>query len=79
MKIGVKVMPKAEVLDSQGRAVQDVLKQQGYELNDCRIGKYIVIDINTDNSKTAMKEAEKIAKSVLHNNLIETFELEELT
>ena len=78
MKIGVKVMPKSEVLDSQGRAVHGVLKRQGYELNDCRVGKYIVIDIDTDNAKTAMKEAEKIAKNVLHNNLIETYELEEL-
>lgn len=78
MKVGVKVMPKTEVLDSQGRAIHGVLKQQGYELTDCRVGKYIVIDIDTDNSKIAMKEAEKMAKKVLHNNLIETFELEEL-
>lgn len=78
MKIAVKVLPKNEVLDSQGRAVQNTLLQQGYDLKECRIGKYIVVDIDTDNEKTALKEAEKMAEAVLHNNLIETYEIDVL-
>lgn len=76
--MAVKVLPKSEVLDTQGRAVQNALKQQGYDLKECRIGKYIVIDVDTDSEKTALKEAEKMAQAVLHNNLIETYEIDVL-
>jgi phosphoribosylformylglycinamidine synthase subunit PurS len=76
MKVAVMILPKPEVLDTQGRAVQNTLTQQGYELKGCRIGKYIVVDIDTQNEKAALKEAEKMAQSVLHNNLIETYQVE---
>ena len=45
MKIGVKVLPKNEVLDVQGRAVENTLKAHQWEVNQCRVGKYIQLDI----------------------------------
>jgi len=77
MKIGVKVMLKPEVLDIQGRAVQDVLEAMKLPVNECRIGKYIELDIPGD-AKDAQRLAKEMANQVLHNSLIERFDVEEL-
>ena len=78
MKIGVKVMPRKEVLDTQGRAVENTLRQMGRKLTACMVGRYVVIDIPETDEKKAMAEAKHMAETVLHNSLIETFELEVL-
>jgi len=82
MKIGVKVLPRDEVLDSQGRAVERTLQmhenQIGKKLAHCRVGKYIVLDINETDSKKALDEAKKLCEFVLYNPLIEKYELEVL-
>lgn len=78
MKIGVKVMPRTEVLDTQGRAVESTLRQSGLLLESCQVGKYIVLNLPVADREKALAEAELIAKSLLHNPLIENFELEVL-
>jgi phosphoribosylformylglycinamidine synthase PurS subunit len=78
MKIGVRVMPKAEVLDSQGRAVEHTLKSAGLNLTACQVGKYIVLDLPENTTEAALKKAKEMADFVLCNPLIETFELEQL-
>lgn len=78
MKIGVKVMPRAEVLDTQGRAVENTLRQNGKKLNACQVGRYVVLDLPGDNETQAMASAKEMADFVLHNPLIETYELERL-
>lgn len=78
MKIGVRVMPRKEVLDSQGRAVEGTLRSHDFSLNSCRVGKYVVLELESKEEKTALAEAKKMAEFVLHNPLIETFELEVL-
>lgn len=76
MKIGVRILPRREVLDTQGRAVEKTLKDNGHQLSQCRVGKYIQLDIPTDNVEKAMQEARQMAEFVLYNPLIENFELE---
>ena len=78
MKIGVKVMPRLEVLDTQGRAVENTLRQNGQTLNACRVGRYVVLDLPGDDEKVSMASAKQMADFVLHNPLIETYELERL-
>ncbi len=78
MKIGVRVMPRKEVLDTQGRAVENTLRQNGRKLNACQVGRYVVLDLPETNSEKAMMQAKEMAETVLHNPLIETFELETL-
>ncbi len=78
MKIAVKVMPRKEVLDTQGRAVENILKEHGQQLKACTVGKYIVLDLPETDQKQALKRAGEMAEMVLHNPLIETFELEAL-
>ncbi len=76
MKIGVKVMPRREVLDTQGRAVENTLRQNGKKLNACQVGRYVVLDLPGDDQKSAMTAAKEMAEFILHNPLIETYELE---
>jgi phosphoribosylformylglycinamidine synthase subunit PurS len=78
MKIGVRVMPRKEVLDTQGRAVENTLRQHGRRLNACQVGRYIVLDLPDSSAEQAMQQAKEMAELVLHNPLIETFELEKL-
>lgn len=66
MKYGIKVMPKKDVLDSQGRATELVLSKAGFKLNDCKVGKFI--EIETESSK---EELMKMAEYVLFNPLVE--------
>lgn len=76
IKIGVKVMPRKEVLDTQGRAVENTLRQTGQSVSACRVGRYVVLEFNDGDSAAAMSKAKEIAENVLHNPLIENYELE---
>lgn len=78
MKIGIRVMPRKEVLDTQGRAVENLLREHGRRLNACQVGRYVVLDLPEMTQEQAMTQAKEMAELVLHNPLIETFELEKL-
>ena len=76
MKVGVKVLPRKEVLDSQGRAVEKTLDHQGMAVQGCRVGRYVELEIDTDNKEEALAKAKQIAEFVLYNPLVESFEIE---
>ena len=76
MKVGVKVLPRKEVLDTQGRAVERVLNQNGHPVTGCQVGKFIQLDVEASNANEAQEKVKEIAEYVLYNPLIETFELE---
>lgn len=78
MKIGVKILPRAEVLDTQGRAVEGFLHRSGHAVGSCRVGKYVILDLASEAREQALAEAGKIADEILHNPLIEAYELEVL-
>ena len=74
--IAVKVLPRPEVLDTQGRAVESTLKEGGLDLLSCRVGKYMEVEVSASNQELALAEVRKMADYVLYNPLIENFELE---
>lgn len=78
MKIGVKIMPRNEVLDTQGRAVEETLKRHGKKLSTCRVGRFVELEFGDIGRSDALARAKEIAEFVLHNPLIETFELTEI-
>ena len=73
--VAVRILPRNEVLDTQGRAVQRTLERQGKSLGGCRVGKYVELQLNGSDEQV-LKEAKEIANFVLHNPLIETYQLE---
>ncbi len=79
MKIALKVLPKPEVLDTQGRAVQGALKAHGFDLKGCHVGKYIVLEVEAVDMETGKKMARAMAEKGLYNPLIENYQLELLT
>jgi phosphoribosylformylglycinamidine (FGAM) synthase PurS component len=73
MKFGVKVMPREVILDTQGRAVEASMKSNGFQIDGCRVGKYIELNA------PAKTEVEKMLKDGgLYNPLIENFEIQDL-
>lgn len=77
MKLGVKIMPREVILDTQGRAVEASLKSNGFQdLTDCRIGKFVELTFNYSDSAKARAEVERMLKDGgLYNPLIEKFEI----
>lgn len=78
MKIAVRVMPKKEVLDTQGRAVEHTLRASGRELKSCTVGRYIVLDLPEMSRDQAITKVKDMAEYVLYNPLIESYEIETL-
>ena len=74
MKFLVEVMPRAEALDPQGRTILHSLKSLGFgAVADCRVGKAIVLTVDSSDQREALKGVEKMAEKLLFNPLIETY------
>ena len=72
----VKVMPLKELLDPQGKAVKSGLDNLGLKsVQDVRIGKNIVLQIEAGSADDAKKIAEEAAKKLLANQVMEMFEV----
>ena len=70
----VKVMPLKELLDPQGKAVADGLKNLGLKnINDVRIGKHINLQIEAATKEEAFELAEEAAKKLLANQVMEEY------
>lgn len=73
-RVVVTVMPRAETLDPQGQAVAGALHQLGFDgLEDVRIGKRIVLDIDGDDP---VGQAHAMCDRLLVNKLIEDYEVD---
>ena len=77
MKVIVNIYLKNGVLDPQGKAVHHGLDALGFEgVNDVRVGKQVVIDIDTDDEAKAKAEVEEMCEKLLANVVIENYEVE---
>ena len=77
MKVKVNVYLKTGILDPQGKAVHHALDVLGFEgLKDVRIGKQIILDLDTDSEEAAKTEATEMAKKLLVNQVTEDFDIE---
>jgi len=77
IKAIVNVSLKAGVLDSQGKAVHHALDSLHFTgVEDVRVGKQIILKLDTDNKETAMKDVTKMCEELLANTVIEDYEIE---
>lgn len=77
MKAHVWVMPKATVLDPQGKTIQHALASLGFaRVQDVRQGKFFVLDLDGLSRADAQAQVERIARDVLANPVIEDFRFE---
>ena len=76
MKISAIVTLKKEVLDPQGKVVNQTLKNMGYKnIINVRQGKYFEIEINESDKNKAKIVAEEICKKLLTNTVIEDYKI----
>jgi phosphoribosylformylglycinamidine synthase PurS subunit len=70
--IVVDVMPKAELLDPQGKAVAGALTRLGVEgFSSVRIGKRFELAVDGDVDEALLESVRRIADDVLSNSVIE--------
>lgn len=71
-KIIVEVMPKAELLDPQGKAIAGALARTGAtEFTDVRVGKRFELTVAGEVTPEVLATAQKLASEVLANEVIE--------
>ena len=79
MKFSVKITLKKDVLDPQGKVVQQTLQNMGLDtLENLRQGKYFEIEVNENNENKAKDKIEDMCKKLLANLIIEDFEISKI-
>jgi phosphoribosylformylglycinamidine synthase len=77
VKAVVTVMLKDGVLDPQGRAIGQALKNLGFaDVGEVRAGKVIELELDAADAATARARAEEMARKLLANQVIERFSVE---
>ena len=70
--IVVDVMPKAELLDPQGKAVSGPFSRLGVEdFASVRIGKRFELTVEGEVTPEVLAEAKRVADEILSNSVIE--------
>ena len=73
----INVFLKDGVLDPQGKAAHHALDSLGFDgVDDVRIGKQIIIKLNTDDRAKAEAEAKEMCETLLANTVIEDYTIE---
>ena len=71
-RVVVDVMPKPEILDPQGKAVQGALPRLGFEgVTEVRQGKRFEIEVEGQITEERRIELEHLAETLLANPVIE--------
>ena len=76
MKISIIVTLKEEVLDPQGKIIQQTLNNMGFKgISNIRQGKYFELNIDENNFQKAKSRAEELCKKLLANLVIENYQI----
>ena len=76
MKFSIKVTLKKDVLDPQGKVVQQTLQNMGMDyLVNLRQGKYFEIEVKENDETKAKEKIEDMCKKLLINMVIEDFKI----
>mgnify|MGYP001277966360 FL=1 len=77
MKFSVTVTLKKNVLDPQGKVVQNTLKNLGMlDLKSIRQGKFFEIEIEEKNEEVAKKKVNEMCNKLLVNLIIEDYKID---
>jgi phosphoribosylformylglycinamidine synthase PurS subunit len=73
----VFVTLKPGVLDPAGKAVEKSLHSLGYpEVGGVRLGKYLEVQLDTQDPAQAKKRVEEMCQKLLANTVVENFKVE---
>ncbi len=77
MKARVHITLKQGVLDPQGKAIGNALKDLGFSrIDDVRQGKFIEIDIDEIDEEKARVAVESMCEKLLVNTVIENYAID---
>ncbi|NYG54572.1 phosphoribosylformylglycinamidine synthase subunit PurS [Nocardioides perillae] len=75
-RVVVDVMPKPEILDPQGKAVQGALPRLGFSgVTEVRQGKRFELEVEGEATPERLEEVRRMAEVLLSNPVIEDFEV----
>ena len=79
MKFSVTVTLKKDVLDPQGKVVENTLKNMGMvDLKSIRQGKHFEIEVNENNLSEAEKKVNDMCEKLLVNLIIEDYKISKI-
>ena len=78
MKFSITVTLKKDVLDPQGKVVQNTLRNIGLNLKNIRQGKYFEIEVDEKDQLKAEKNIDEMCKKLLVNLIIEDYKINKL-
>ncbi len=79
LKFSVTVTLKKDVLDPQGKVVQNTLQSLGMDnLKSIRQGKYFEIELDDNNQNLAEKKVDEMCKKLLANLIIEDYKVNKI-
>ena len=80
LKFSVTVTLKKDVLDPQGKVVENTLISMGMEnLKSIRQGKFFEIEVDENDQKKAEEKVKVMCEKLLVNLIIEDFKITKLT
>ena len=79
LKFSVTVTLKKDVLDPQGKVVQNTLQNMGMSnLTSVRQGKYFEVEIDEKDQNIAQKKVEDMCQKLLANLIIEDYKVSKI-
>ena len=79
MKFSVTVTLKKDVLDPQGKVVQNTLQNLGmYNLKNLRQGKYFEIELDDKDQEKAEQKVNEMCTKLLANLIIEDYKISKI-
>ena len=78
LKFSITVTLKKDVLDPQGKVVQNTLVNIGLNLKSIRQGKYFEIEVDEKDQSKAEKNIDEMCKKLLVNLIIEDYKINKL-
>ncbi len=70
-RVRVLIRPKKGLLDPQGRAVKEMLEEQGFKVGNVVVGKMVELDLEDG------EDVRSLVERFIVNPLIEDYEIEE--
>jgi phosphoribosylformylglycinamidine synthase PurS subunit len=70
MRVKVLITPKEGLLDPEGRAVKEILEDNGYKVKSVRVGKVVELEVEDPS------QVKEMVEKFLYNPLIEEYVIE---
>jgi phosphoribosylformylglycinamidine synthase len=64
------------MLDPQGQAVEEALRQLGFAVGQARVGRLVDLEVDATDPAQARAAIERMCEQLLANPLIESYEIE---